>query len=307
MKRYEISLPSSDGKTTLHGYHWKPEGEVRAVVQLVHGMEEYIGRYDEFACFLAGQGIAVIGHDHLGHGGSVTDESELGYFAKDKGVEGVLRDMFAVTQLAKKEYPDRPIFMFAHSMGSFFARRFITVYPRELAGVILSGTGSQPYIAVHIGKQLSRLIAKFKGDHYRSRLVENLAVGGYGSVEKWLCTREEIVEAYKADPLCGFPFTVWAYKDFFKTLEYLALGKDQDRIPKDFPILLMAGMLDPVGGKSKGVLQVYNHYKKIGLIDVDVFLYKDDMHEILNETDRDDVYHDALRWLDKRIDNLKTT
>ena len=153
----------------------------------------------------------------------------------------------------------------------------------------------------------SRLIAKFKGDHYRSRLVENLAVGGYGSVEKWLCTREEIVEAYKEDPLCGFPFTVWAYKDFFKTLEYLALGKDQDRIPKDFPILLMAGMLDPVGGKSKGVLQVYNHYKKIGLIDVDVFLYKDDMHEILNETDRDDVYHDALRWLDKRIDNLKTT
>ena len=115
------------------------------------------------------------------------------------------------------------------------------------------------------------------------------------------------MEAYKADPLCGFPFTVWAYKDFFKTMEYLALGKDQDRIPKDFPVLLAAGMLDPVGNKSKGVLQVYNHYKKIGLTDVDVFLYKDDMHEILNEKDREDVFHDILRWLDKRIDNLKTT
>ena len=307
MKRYEISLPSSDGKTTLHGFRWEPDGEVRAVVQLVHGMEEYIGRYEEFARFLTEQDIAVIGHDHLGHGGSVTDESELGYFAREKGFECVLRDMHAVTLLAKKESPDRPVFMFAHSMGSFFARRYITVYSRELAGVILSGTGSQPYLAVHVGKQLARLIAHFKGDHYRSRMVENLAVGGYGSADKWLCTRKEVVDAYKEDPLCGFPFTVWAYKDFFKTLEYLALGRDQERIPKELPVLLMSGMKDPVGGMSKGVLQVYNHYKKIGLTDVDVFLYKDDMHEILNEIDREDVYHDALRWLDKRIDNLRTT
>ena len=251
----------------------------------------------------------MIGHDHLGHGGSITDESELGYFAKEKGYECVLRDMHAVTLLAKKEYPDRPVFMFAHSMGSFFGRRYITVYPRELAGIILSGTGSQPYLLVHIGKRLSQLIAKFKGDHYRSRFVENMAVGGYGGgkLENWLCTREEIVNAYKEDPLCGFPFTVWAYKDFFKTLEALALGKDEDRIPRDLPVLLMAGMKDPVGEMSKAVLKVYNHYKKIGLTDADVFLYKDDMHEILNEKDRDDVYHDALRWLDKRIDNIKTT
>ena len=305
MKRYEISLPSSDGKTALHGCRWDPEGDARAVVQLVHGMEEYIGRYDEFACFLAEQGLAVIGHDHLGHGGSVSDESERGYFAAEKGYECVLRDMHAVTLLAKKEYPDRPVFMFAHGKSSFFARRYITVYPRDLAGLILGGTGLRSYLHAHVGKQLSRLIARIKGDHYRSRTVENYA-NSFGGPEKWLCTREEVIEAYKADPLCGQPLTVRAYRDLYKTMEYLALGKDQDRIPKNLPLLMMSGMKDPAGNMSKGVLRLYNHYKKIGLTDVDVFLYKDDMHEILNEADRDDVYHDALRWLDKRIDNIRT-
>ncbi len=307
MKRYEISLPSADGKTALHGYRWEPEGDVCAVVQIVHGMREYIGRYDEFARFLADRGIAVIGHDHLGHGGSVSDESERGYFAKQKGYECVLRDMHAVTLLAKKEYPDRPVFMFAHGMGSFFGRRYVTVYPRDLAGLILSGTSRRPYLAAHVSKQMARLTARIRGDHYCSRAVENLAVGGRGTVDKWLCSREEVVEAYKADPLCGFPVTVWAYKDLFRTVEYLALGKDEDRIPRNLPILLAAGMLDPACNRAKGVLQVYNHYKRIGLTDVDIFLYKDDLHEILNETDRDDVFHDILHWLDKRIDNLKTT
>lgn len=301
MKRYEISIPSSDGKTTLHGFRYDPDGPVRGVVQLVHGMEEYIGRYEDFAAYLAENGFAVLGHDHLGHGASVASPEDLGYFAAEKGVECVLRDMHHMTLLAKKEYPDKPVFMFAHSMGSFFARRYITVYPRELRGLILSGTGDQPYLAVHFGKRLAQLIGKVKGDHYRSALVEKLALGSYGSLEDWLCTRPEVVEAYKADPLCGQPFTVWAFRDFFRLLEMLALEKDKDRIPKELPVVLMAGMLDPVGSCSKGVLKVYNRFKRWGLTDVDVFLYKDDMHEILNESDRADVYRDALHWITDRI------
>lgn len=299
--RTEFFIPSSDEKTQVHGYIWTPEKSPKAVVQLVHGMEEYIGRYDEFANWLSKNGYAVIGHDHLGHGQSVTSEEELSYFAKEKGMECVLRDMHAVTLKAKKEFPDKPVFMLGHSMGSFFARRYVTLYPRELKGVILSGTGFQPYAVVHAGRGMSKMIATFKGDHHRSPMIEKMALGSK-PLEAWLCTRQEIVDAYRADPLCGVPFTTGAFADFFKLLEQLAKGKDKDRVPKDFPILLIAGMKDPVGNMSKGVLQVYNRYKAWGFTDVDAIFYKDDMHEILNEKDREDVYRDVLHFLDTKVE-----
>ena len=299
--RTEFFIPSSDERTALHCYIWKPEGEVVAVVQLVHGMEEYIGRYDEFANFLTDNGYAVIGHDHLGHGQSVATPDDMGYFAKEKGYQCLLRDMHSVTLRAKKEFPDKPVFMLGHSMGSFFARRYITIYPRELAGLILSGTGQKPYIAVHGGKRIARTLVLLKGDHYRSAMIEKMALGGK-PLEQWLCTRKEVVDAYKADPLCGQPFTAGAYVDFFRLLEQLALEKDKDRVPKDLPILLIAGMKDPVGDMSKGVLKCYNRFKAWGMTDVDVIFYKDDMHEVLNEADRKDVFRDVRHFLDSRVE-----
>ena len=299
--RTEINMLSSDDKTQLRGYLWKPEGEVKGVVQLVHGMEEHIVRYDEFARWLAKNGYGVIGHDHLGHGGSINSEEDLGYFAKEKGNQCVLRDMHAYTLRARKEFPDKPVFMLGHSMGSFFARRYITIYPRDLDGLILSGTGQKPYLAVHGGKRMAKTLAVFKGDRYRSRFIEKLALGSQ-PLEKWLCTRQEVVDSYRADPLCGQPFTVGAYANFFRLLEQLALEKDKDRVPKDLPILLIAGMKDPVGDMSKGVLKVYNRFKAWGLTDVDVIFYKDDMHEILNEADREDVFRDVLHFLDTRVE-----
>ena len=298
--RTEFYIPSSDERTALHCYIWKPEGEAAAVVQLVHGMEEYIGRYDEFANFLTDNGYAVIGHDHLGHGQSVATPEDMGYFAKEKGYQCLLRDMHSVTLRAKKEFPDKPVFMLGHSMGSFFARRYITIYPRELSGLILSGTGQMPYLAVHAGKRTAKLIARTKGDHYRSPLVEKMALGSYGTLDQWLCTRKEVVDAYKADPLCGQPFTVNGFANFFQLLEQLALEKDKDKVPKNLPILLIAGMKDPVGDKTKGVLKCYNRYKAMDMTDVDLIFYKDDMHEILNETDREDVYNDILHFLDTK-------
>ncbi|MBO4873448.1 MAG: RdgB/HAM1 family non-canonical purine NTP pyrophosphatase [Lachnospiraceae bacterium] len=299
--RSEINLRSSDDKTQLRGYLWKPEGEVKGVIQLVHGMEEHIVRYDEFARWLAKNGYGVIGHDHLGHGGSINSEEDLGYFAKEKGNQCVLRDMHAYTLRARKEFPDKPVFMLGHSMGSFFARRYVSIYPRDLDGLILSGTGQKPYLLVHGGKRMAKTIAVFKGDRYRSKFIEKMALGSQ-PLEKWLCTRQEVVDSYRADPLCGQPFTVGAYANFFRLLEELALEKDKDRVPKDLPILLIAGMKDPVGDMSKGVLKVYNRYKAWGLTDVDAIFYKDDMHEILNEADREDVFRDVLHFLDTRVE-----
>ena len=301
MKRIEFTIPSTDGKTQLHAYRWEPESECSAVIQLVHGMEEYIFRYDELARFLTGKGYAVIGHDHLGHGQSIADGDSLGFFAEKRGYECILSDMHRVTLLAKEQYPGKKVFMVAHSMGSFFARRYMTLYPGELSGLVLSGTGYTPYLLAHFGKRLSRLIGTLRGHRCRSGLLNKMVLGGYGTLEEWLCTRPEVVEAYKADPLCGQPFTAWAFKDFFRCMEVLALEKDKDRVPKDFPVLLMSGMKDPVGDKTKGVLKVYNRFRVWGLTDVDVIFYKDDMHEIFNEADREDVYADLRRWLKHRV------
>lgn len=299
--RQEFTLPSSDHKTTLRGFWWIPEGEAKAVVQLVHGMEEHIGRYDKLARFLNENGYLVIGHDHLGHGASVAREEDHGFFASEKGHHCVLKDMRAVTRMAEKAYPGRKIFMLGHSMGSFFARRYITLYPQALSGLILSGTGQKDYTLVHVGKRLARLMGKAKGDHYRSKLVETMALGSK-PLEKWLCSYEEAVEAYKKDPLCGRTFTVGGYRDFFRLLEELAMEKDQNRVPKDLPILLIAGLKDPVGDYSKGVLRVYNRYKARDMQDVDLILYRDDLHEILNGESSDDVFRDILRFLDERTE-----
>ncbi|MBP3728725.1 MAG: lysophospholipase, partial [Lachnospiraceae bacterium] len=269
MMRREFTFPSSDRKTTIRGFLWVPQEPPKAVVQLVHGMEEHIGRYDALARFLNEEGYGVIGHDHLGHGESVAREEDHGFFAEEKGHHCVLKDMRVVTRIAQKQFPGRKIFMLGHSMGSFFARRYITLYPQALDGLILSGTGSKPYNLVHVGKRLARLMSGIKGDHYRSRLVETLALGGR-PLEKWLCSYEEAVEAYKKDPLCGRPFTVGAYRDFFRLMEELAMDKDQNRVPRDLPILLIAGLKDPVGDNSKGVLRVYNRYRAQDMKDVDV-------------------------------------
>lgn len=298
--RKEFTFPSSDKKTTIHGFWWIPEGEPRAVVQLVHGMEEHISRYDGVAQFLNEHGFAVIGHDHLGHGASVTDDSENGYFAAEKGHHCVLKDMRSVTRMAEEAYPGKPVFMLGHSMGSFFARRYITLYPNVLSGLILSGTGYKPYMLVHVGKRLAQLIGKVKGDHFRSKLVETTALGS-APLEAWLCSDQAVVDAYRADPLCGRPFTVGAFKDFFRLMEELALGKDLNRVPRDLPILLIAGMKDPVGDYSKGVLKVYNRYKARDFKDVDVIFYRDELHEILNGVKKEDVLRDVLRFLDERV------
>ncbi len=298
--RQEFTFPSSDKKTTIHGFWWIPEGEPKAVVQLVHGMEEHISRYDHVARFLNENGYAAVGHDHLGHGASVTEDAENGYFAAEKGHHCVLKDMRAVTRLAEEKYPGKPIFMLGHSMGSFFARRFITLYPNVLSGLILSGTGSKPYMVVHAGKRMAQTLGKVKGDHYRSRTVETAALGGQ-PLEAWLCSDPQVVEEYKNDPLCGRPFTVGAFRDFFKLMEELSLNKDLNRVPRDLPILLIAGMKDPVGDNSKGVLKVYNKYKAREFKDVDVIFYRDDLHEIMNGLKKEDVLRDILHFLDERV------
>ena len=159
MSRFiDFTLPSTVPGRTLHGFRCVPEGQVRAVLQLSHGMVEFIDRYRPLAEYLADQGILVTGHDHLGHGASIRTKEDYGYFAEPDGNRAVLADLHAVTVLTKELYPNLPYFLLGHSMGSFYARQYLCEYGRELNGAIIMGTGFQPKALVKVAKTLCRVL-----------------------------------------------------------------------------------------------------------------------------------------------------
>lgn len=304
MKKNEIYFKSGDGRTDIHAIEWIPEEEPKAVLQICHGMVEYIDRYDEFARFLVQKGYYVVGHDHLGHGASVRGEEEYGFFHETKGNEVLQRDIHTLRVCTKKKYPTVPYILMGHSMGSFLVRQYIQTKGEGLAGVILMGSGHQPAIVLRAGMALCRVFSKVKGDHYRSVWVDRLAFGGFNrkfaparTKMDWLSKDNSRVDAYLAHPWCNFTFTVNAYYHMFSGMLELTKTKRNDLIPKDLPIFLVSGKDDPVGGFGKGVIKVYKEYKSIGLKQVRMHLYEKDRHELLNETDRGRVMWDIYEWL----------
>ncbi|RHP34405.1 alpha/beta fold hydrolase [Lachnotalea sp. AF33-28] len=306
MRKEEFTVPSSDGKSSLHALRWVPDGEVRMILQISHGMVEYVDRYDWFASKCAAQGILVVGHDHLGHGKTAVLKEDLGYFADENGAALVLKDLHRTFIHMKGQYPNVPYVLMGHSMGSFFARRYLTLYGKELDGAIIMGTGSQPLAAVVFGRWLSGIMMKVKGARYRSRLLFNLTLGSNNkrikplvTANDWLTRDPQIVAKYNADPFCTFIFTVSAYHDFFTLLTDVMKKKDLDKIPAELPVLFISGAEDPVGGYAKGVEAACRQYKEAGIKDVEFKLYEGARHEILNETNREEVCDDILCWLDK--------
>ena len=308
----EFSIPSTNQSVQLHGICWEPDGgRPVAVVQLVHGMAEYLDRYDEFARFLNSRGIAVFGHDHAGHGQSL-DERGTGTFAVKQGYVTALKDVHKVMRWGRSHFGALPFFLMGHSMGSFFARRLMTMYGDEMDGVVLSGTGFHTGAVVRAGRTLSALECRLKGRYYRSPLLTQMAVGAFdkpfakeGVKNAWLSVNRDNVERYNADPLCGFAFTAGAYEDFFRILQDLTSRKDFDAIPKSLPVLLVSGAQDPVGDMGKGVIKVEQSLQKAGLRDVSMRLYEHDRHEILNEDDRAQVMEDIAVWLEGCIRRLQ--
>lgn len=301
--------PSQDGKTKIHAIEWIPEGNISAILQISHGMVEYIDRYDEFARFLNERGYYVVGHDHLGHGNSIQTKDDWGFFAEENGNECVIGDIHRLRQLTREKYPAVPYFLLGHSMGSFLARQYLTLHGDGLAGAVIMGTGNQPLFLVKLGKTVCRLIASVKGWHYRSRFVNNMAFGGYNrkfsparTPMDWLSRNPKNVDTYLSEDCCTFIFTVNGYYHMFRGMEHLAKKEHFEQIPKDLPVFFVAGQDDPVGDFGKGVKTVFQKYKAGGIKDVSLKLYKDDRHEILNEDDRQVVYADIYEWLEtKRI------
>lgn len=309
--RDEFYFPSKDGNTEIHTIEWKPEGEVRAVLQICHGMVEYIKRYDEFAQFLCEKGFYVVGNDHLGHGKSVQSKSEYGFFQKKYGNACVLGDIHTLRQRTVKKYPEMPYFMLGHSMGSSLLRQYIQMYGNGLSGVVLMGVVTDHRrSSLLFVKQLCRLMAAVRGWHYRSRMVDELVTGSFNKKFKpsvtradWITSDKEHLDAYVTDPLCSFMFTVNAYYSMMAGMLGMQKKENISMIPKSLPVLFVSGAEDPVGNFGKGVRKVCEIYKSAGLRDVSLKLYEGDRHEILNETNREQVYQELYEWFEEKLSN----
>lgn len=299
-------LPSKDGKHQLHVVMWIPEQPVLAVVQISHGMIEYIERYEEFAQYVNKQGILVVGNDHLGHGHTTDNDEELGYFCKRHMSKTVVADLHRVTVATKKLYPNVPYFLLGHSMGSFLARRYLMAYGKELTGAILCGTGRQLPPVLTFGRMLENVMEQVKGDQYRSRVLDRIVFGAYNrkvsnpvGENDWICSDQKVVEKKNGEKHCSFLFTLNGFRTLFDTISYIQQPDHINRIPKKLPIFFIAGSEDPVGEYGKGVQDVYDSYHKAGIKNLAIRLYEGDRHEIFMEKDREEIFADVLYWLQK--------
>ncbi len=298
----EITYPSSDGKTTIHAYIWQAEGETVAVLQIMHGMAEYAQRYASFAEALAKQGITVCAEDHLGHGRSVCDKGDLGYFAEQKGYEPVLKDIRSLYKIMREKYPDVPYFVMGHSMGSFFCRNYISMYGKELSGAVIMGTGFMPSAVTALAKGVTRIVAAFKGWRHRSGFIDNLAFGTYNKkFEKrtkydWLSADSGNVDRYIADELCGITFTCNAFYGLFSVISRACKKDTVKAVPDKLPVYIVSGSDDPVGSYGKGPVKLYDKMTACGK-NVNMTLYKGCRHEILNDISAPQVTEDIKDFL----------
>lgn len=298
-----MELPSNDGVHKLHVVVWQPNGEPKAVLQLSHGMIEFIERYEGLAQYLNEQDILVIGNDHLGHGHTAGRDEDLGYFCPEHMSETVVKDLHTVTEYAKREYPGIPYFLLGHSMGSFMARRYLMTYGDELTGAILCGTGEQTSATLFAGKTAAGILGAFKGQRYRSEFIRKTSFKGYNDrFEKrtendWLTKDQSIVDWYNGHKFCTFGFTINGYKTLFEVLTYIQKQENYNKIPKNLPVYMIAGEDDPVGNYGEGVKHIYQQYKDSGIKDISIKLYPNDRHEILNELDKETVYEDVADWI----------
>ena len=306
----DFYFDSSTGRNRIRARRCDPDCSPRAVVQIVHGIAEHMERYDEFMQFLASNGILAVGCDHLGHGKSAASPDELGLFAEQDGWSYVLKDIDKLRDKIREEYHDLPYVFFGHSMGSFLTRNYIIDNPHKYDAVIISGTGHQPLPVVLGGYAMASLAVKFSGPRSIGYTLNDVAFGAYNkgfdnprTKFDWLSRDNAIVDKYIEDPLCGFVATVSLFRDMMGGIKYITNQNNIDRMNKDIPVYFMSGKEDPVGENGAGVTRAYNAFAKAGIKDVFMRLYPGGRHEMLNETNKEDVYRDILNWLDEKLFN----
>lgn len=302
------TLTCSDGHILAY-CAWIPHKKmIRAVLHIFHGMAEHASRYDGFATFLNSYGIAVYAQDHRGHGGTAADD-ELGWFAEENGWMRVAEDAYELSNLIATENPGLQLFLMGHSMGSFLARTVMVLHPDLYSGVIIMGTGSAKGIVGKVGKSLARRHARKNGSRTPDKMLDKLSFGSFNkrianavSPFDWLSRDAAEVQKYIDDELCGFVCSSQFFVDLLTGVEFANSKANALLVPKDLPLLIISGEMDPVGGYGKGVRKVYDLYHDAGIADVTLKLVPGARHELLNETNKGEIQEELYSWINRRIE-----
>lgn len=305
----DFTMDSTDGRSRLHASKWMPEdGEPRAVLQLAHGIVEHIGRYDAFARFMASNGFAVVGNSHLGHGKSSSCEDDRGFFCEKNGWFTAVDDMKKLYDTMRREYPSLPYFMLGHSMGSFLARTFLIQYPELLSGCVLTGTGQQAPALIGAGLLVAGCEKAFFGARKKSPLLNTMSFGAFNkhipqhrTPYDWLSRDPAMVDGYIADEDSGYVPTAGLFSDMLGGIRFIGQKKNIARMRRNIPILLVSGTEDPVGEYGRGPQKVFGLFQKTGIEDVTLRLYDGARHEVLNETNRQEVHDEILTWINVKL------
>ena len=304
MEKHRVCIRSWFDGLGLSLLYIEPEGEIKGVLQISHGMCEYKERYLPFMEYLAGQGYAAVIHDHRGHGKSVKRKEDLGYFYRGRE-KGIVEDLHQVTCWIKERFPGKPVYMLGHSMGSLVARVYLKDYDRELKKLILTGPPS-PNPAVDLGLLLAALQRKLRGGRHRSRLIQLLAFGPYaarfpgeGSESAWICSDKKVVQDYDQSEYCGFVFTADAFLGLFLLLKSAYSPGNWKMKKPQLPILFLGGSEDPCIGGGRKFVKELQFLKRVGYRHVTGKMYPGMRHEILNEVEKERVYQNILAYLNK--------
>lgn len=300
-------LKTKDGYDIFY-QTWTPKNKPKAVIQICHGLAEHIGAYDEFAQFLSSKDIFIIGNDHRGHGKNITTDDNRGIFATADGWAKSLADLKDITNIAREQYSDIPIFLFGHSMGSFFTRSYIQTSTKHLSGAVICGTGGFPGAIGNIGILISKIISKLYGPTHKSKLLDSMSFGSYNNQFKpnrtsfdWLSRDDEKVDSYINDPLKGHISSSQLFVDMLSAVKEIDTLDNLRNTNKEFPLYIISGYKDPVGNNGDYIKKLYNQYIENGFTNVSMKLYPNCRHEILNEINRKEVMSDVYQWINNLL------
>lgn len=307
MIRNEFYYASADGKTNIHAVEWLPEGTVRAVIQIAHGVTEYILRYEDFAEYFTDRGFAVVGNDHLGHGTSIAEEAEPMYFGPMGSWNFVVEDFHTCKTMIEKRFSGIPYCILGFSLGSFVVRTYLIRYPGTVDAAVLIGTGQISPFRITLAGYIANREGKKVGEDRSSSTIQKLTFGTYNkrfapnrTEYDWLCSNSRSLDAYIEDERRGGAYTAGLFRELLRGMAFTGKFSNIKNMDKQVPILLLSGSEDPVGEYGKSVKRVYHRFQKADIKDVSMKLYPGLRHDILREDCKDDIYGDIWKWWKNR-------
>ena len=308
IERKRFSYDSVAQGIEVAGYLWLPEEYPKALLVIAHGMTESMVRYDDFAQTMAEKGLLVAGKDHLGHGETAPSQEDLGYFGRVSYENKQNADLQKLINIVSEQYPHVPLFVMGHSMGSFLVREYITEHGDDIAGAILSGPGDMNRFTVSCARILVDMMSLFKGQKFRSKFIQKLMFGAFNSRIKqprtsfdWLTRDEAVVDEYLKHKENGFIFTLNGFTHLLINIARVSQPSAFSDTPADLPILLVGGAEDPVGDWGKALPSLAEKYCKAGVRDVEMRLYPEDRHEVVNELNKAEVDAEIFAWIEAHL------